>query len=132
MPKRVQHKREKRMNWKPGQPCDHPGCLSHVTHPCEGCGRIAGGMIPFILDENDPEFSTDDVYRCPYCWMPDNLCGCIRDFHDLDHDDVGGEDWMTWAESSGVCPCCGGVMLDDMEIGQGYHVTCWMWATGQN
>jgi len=24
------------------QPCDHPGCLSHVSHPCEGCGRIAG------------------------------------------------------------------------------------------
>jgi hypothetical protein len=25
-----------------GVPCDHPGCLSHVTHPCEGCGRIGG------------------------------------------------------------------------------------------
>lgn len=25
-----------------GLPCGHPGCLSHVTHPCEGCGRIAG------------------------------------------------------------------------------------------
>lgn len=24
------------------KPCDHPGCLSHVTHPCEGCGRVAG------------------------------------------------------------------------------------------
>lgn len=23
-------------------PCKHPGCLHHVTHPCEGCGRIAG------------------------------------------------------------------------------------------
>lgn len=19
---------------KPGEPCGHPGCLSHVTHPC--------------------------------------------------------------------------------------------------
>lgn len=27
---------------KPGQPCDHPGCLSHQSHPCEGCGRIGG------------------------------------------------------------------------------------------
>ena len=26
----------------PEEPCDHPGCLSHVTHPCEGCGRVAG------------------------------------------------------------------------------------------
>jgi hypothetical protein len=22
--------------------CKHPGCLSHLTHPCEGCGRIGG------------------------------------------------------------------------------------------
>ena len=27
---------------KPGQPCKHPGCLAHVTHPCEGCGRTGG------------------------------------------------------------------------------------------
>ena len=27
---------------KDGQPCEHPGCLSHISHPCEGCGRIAG------------------------------------------------------------------------------------------
>lgn len=25
-----------------GEPCSHEGCLNHVTHPCEGCGRIAG------------------------------------------------------------------------------------------
>jgi hypothetical protein len=27
---------------RPDQPCAHPGCLSHVSHPCEGCGRTAG------------------------------------------------------------------------------------------
>ncbi len=27
---------------KDGEPCAHPGCLHHVSHPCEGCGRIAG------------------------------------------------------------------------------------------
>ena len=27
-------------------PCDHPGCFSHVTHPCEGCGRIWGHGLP--------------------------------------------------------------------------------------
>jgi len=21
------------------KPCKHPGCTSHVTHPCEGCGK---------------------------------------------------------------------------------------------
>lgn len=25
-----------------GQPCGHAGCLSHVSHPCEGCGRQRG------------------------------------------------------------------------------------------
>ena len=25
-----------------GVPCDHPGCLRHITHPCEGCGRVEG------------------------------------------------------------------------------------------
>ena len=29
-------------NLRPDEPCGHDGCLSHVTHPCEGCGRIAG------------------------------------------------------------------------------------------
>lgn len=28
---------------KPGIPCDHPGCASHLSHPCEGCGRYAAG-----------------------------------------------------------------------------------------
>lgn len=28
--------------FKDGQPCSHPGCLSHISHPCEICGRIAG------------------------------------------------------------------------------------------
>ena len=28
--------------WKSGQPCNHKGCLYHVTKPCEGCGRIGG------------------------------------------------------------------------------------------
>ena len=23
-----------------GEPCSHIGCLNHVTHPCENCGRI--------------------------------------------------------------------------------------------
>jgi hypothetical protein len=27
--------------FKDGEPCDHPGCLAHVSHPCEVCGRIA-------------------------------------------------------------------------------------------
>lgn len=32
-----------------GKPCSHPGCLNHVTHPCEGCGRIGGMDMETIL-----------------------------------------------------------------------------------
>lgn len=27
---------------KDGVPCSHKGCLSHISHPCEGCGRVWG------------------------------------------------------------------------------------------
>lgn len=40
-----------------GEPCDHPGCLSHVTHPCEGCGRIAGKMQQRTLEEYAAELA---------------------------------------------------------------------------
>ena len=33
------------MPWPDGVPCTHPGCLRHLSHPCEGCGRI-GGRYP--------------------------------------------------------------------------------------
>lgn len=28
--------------WPVGVPCDHPECFSHVTRPCERCGRCQG------------------------------------------------------------------------------------------
>ena len=31
--------------YREGEPCEHPGCLRHVTHPCEGCGRIMGKAL---------------------------------------------------------------------------------------
>ena len=35
---------------KNGEPCEHRGCLDHVSHPCEGCGRI-GGRSAFAPSE---------------------------------------------------------------------------------
>ena len=29
-----------------GEPCGHSGCMSHVSHPCEGCGRVNGMREP--------------------------------------------------------------------------------------
>ena len=34
-----------------GEPCSHVGCLSHISHPCESCGRIAGKNVITIDDE---------------------------------------------------------------------------------
>lgn len=34
-------KKDKKV-YEDGKSCGHPGCLNHVSHPCEGCGRIAG------------------------------------------------------------------------------------------
>jgi len=25
--------------YEDGEPCSHPGCRNHWSHPCEGCGR---------------------------------------------------------------------------------------------
>lgn len=25
-----------------GLPCNHPGCMAHMSHTCENCGRIGG------------------------------------------------------------------------------------------
>ena len=33
---------------KSGVPCPHRGCLQHLTHPCEMCGRIGG--VSLALD----------------------------------------------------------------------------------
>lgn len=33
-----------------GVPCKHAGCLSHISHPCEGCGRIGGRTMVYLSD----------------------------------------------------------------------------------
>lgn len=38
-----------------GEPCSHHGCLNHTTHPCEGCGRIAGRNKPDLMYETVAE-----------------------------------------------------------------------------
>lgn len=34
-----------------GEPCSHRGCLNHISHPCEGCGRVGGQRtLEFALE----------------------------------------------------------------------------------
>ena len=37
--KKLSHAKKLELVHNKGGPCAHPGCMSHVTHPCEGCGR---------------------------------------------------------------------------------------------
>lgn len=51
------------MDFEDGVPCQHKGCLSHVTHPCEGCGRVAGRGVVNVIRRN---LMTEKGYT-PYC-----------------------------------------------------------------
>ena len=42
-----------RIKYKDGQPCEHRGCLNHLSHPCEGCGRIGGVGIVCVLEDKE-------------------------------------------------------------------------------
>jgi len=51
-----------------GVPCEHRGCLHHVTHPCEGCGRIAGRS-----KNNDEPYGPDN--ELPGMWENADFMG---------------------------------------------------------
>ena len=62
--------------------------------------------------------------RCDICYEPWPVCTC-----ESEDEEVDLEPW-----ESDICPYCDEPMIDDLEIGQGYHVTapCWMIGTGQH
>lgn len=38
---------EREILFDDSEPCRHFGCKAHITHPCEGCGRIAARGIKY-------------------------------------------------------------------------------------
>lgn len=51
--------------YEDGDPCDHPGCLHHISHPCEVCGRIAGRTKQLaIYHRGKTTINTDPQRRC--------------------------------------------------------------------
>lgn len=38
------------IKYEDGEPCGHFGCERHVSHPCEGCGRINARGESRIMD----------------------------------------------------------------------------------
>jgi hypothetical protein len=63
----------KGLGLRDGEPCSHPGCLSHVSHPCEGCGRVGGRTV-----------LCDEILQC--C----GKCGKIPEAH---YKDKHGDLW---------------------------------------
>ena len=69
---------KKKPTLKDGEPCGHPGCLSHVSHPCEGCGRIGGykkAMPPetIYLQCYDESGNLLDLVRDDVTWCRDRI-----------------------------------------------------------
>lgn len=62
-----------------GVPCGlHSGCLNHMTHPCEGCGRI-NGRYPENPSWNECWQCRGDLpedYEHPTC-CSGHECGCM-------------------------------------------------------
>jgi hypothetical protein len=39
------------IKYRDGEPCnEHPCCLQHQSHPCEGCGRIGGRGVIYNIE----------------------------------------------------------------------------------
>jgi hypothetical protein len=56
-----------------GEPCGHKGCLQHLSHPCEGCGKIQGEGV--FYDPSDPDYFDayfGDRHVVSYADMPNN------------------------------------------------------------
>lgn len=55
------------MKLKDGEPCGHPGCLHHATHPCEGCGRVGGVTERVTVFSNGTEYMSWRHVNCDQC-----------------------------------------------------------------
>jgi ethanolamine utilization protein EutP (predicted NTPase) len=60
-----------------GEPCSHKGCLSHISHPCEGCGRIGGRKVITYIVKADMNKIQDIEKRFNVTWKSGFLEGLI-------------------------------------------------------
>lgn len=82
--------------FKQGVPCGlHKGCLSHVTKPCEGCGRIAGKYIAPWTD-----FNCNKIYEGDTIVHPGGSTAKVV------HDTSYRNDWRAVYEDGESCSLC--------------------------
>ncbi len=112
------------MSYQDGESCGHPGCLSHTTHPCEGCGRIAGKSHSYA----DPNAIITHV---PPTGTVEALCSALKgidlgkedrtvvSLHDPDNQMTQEQkDFFIWLAQMGIC--CG--LESPLEWLLNYHI----------
>jgi len=62
-----------------GEPCGHLGCLNHVSHPCEGCGRVAGKWSPSEFTPKDHVALVRELGITATCIDMDSCGECADD-----------------------------------------------------
>ncbi len=86
------------MKLKDGVPCDHLGCFNHSTHPCEGCGRVAGRPKPKV------ELIFSLTVDCPGCEEEIDLTD--GEFENLYVDPIFTNEWEALEDEEVECPHC--------------------------
>ena len=52
--------KERLIEWRDGEPCNHKGCIIHISHPCEECGRQGSKGEKFYADNESDRINLSD------------------------------------------------------------------------
>ena len=77
-----------------GEPCAHPGCLHHVTHPCEGCGRLGGRRIKKRVKKIIVGSVVQEWDEEKECFVSQEFIAAA--FDDVTYEDEDGEQYSSW------------------------------------
>ena len=110
---------------EPGEPCEHRGCLSHVTHVCEGCGRGHAGILLDVTDVRlirVQEITEEDALRAGVCDVCDHD-GVLHPQTETDPAEMcGGRGGMGCAEDGHAKSLCRALIGPDT-----WDANKWVW-----
>ena len=78
-----------KMVLKDREPCEHPGCLHHISHPCEGCGRVGGRrqddiLIKALEDIRDQAKKWEGREKVPFWNLGDRAAAALKKYNKAD------------------------------------------------